>query len=193
MRPDGRPSGPGVPRSARVFFALYPPEAATQMLAEAGQALLQGGRGRLIPRKNLHLTLAFLGDLPLDRLTALEAVGARVAHATSGFELKLDQMGCWSRKGILWASCRQAPVGLLALESELLAGLRDAGLPAPPDQRPFKPHVTLARHFSGGISQLQEGLKVCWPCDRFFLVRSRLDAAGSNYHTLASWPLELSS
>ena len=64
----------------RLFVALVPPEEVRRRLEAEGRALrgLCGG-GRMVPRENLHLTLAFLGET--DRRRAAERAMDRAAGA----------------------------------------------------------------------------------------------------------------
>ncbi len=55
----------------------------------------------------------------------------------------LEQMGYWSKSGILWVGPNQTPSPLLRLVQELNAGLAGCGYEA--EQRPYAAHLTLAR------------------------------------------------
>ena len=57
--------------------------------------------------RDLHLTLAFVGDVDRDRLP-LEAVGDAVGGP--GFELPIDAVGYWPHNRIVWAGSTACPV-----------------------------------------------------------------------------------
>ncbi|WP_458527413.1 2'-5' RNA ligase family protein, partial [Onishia taeanensis] len=58
----------------RLFLALWPDPAVREALSStAGQAHL-ACRGRPVAPEQLHLTLAFLGQVPTERLSALVAL-----------------------------------------------------------------------------------------------------------------------
>jgi len=61
------------------------------------------------------------------------------------------------------------PAGLLALHAALVPSLHAIGLRT--DERPFRPHVTLARH-AQGASLPAEDARWRWPVNGYALVHS---------------------
>jgi len=125
----------------RLFVALPLDETMRDALCRAMEDLRAAGvRGRFSHRENLHLTLAFLGETP--RLAqACRAVAGVEAPA---FDLRLETFGLFRRQegSILWAGLTpSAP--LLALQRQVAGRLADAGFVL--ENRPFSPHLTLAR------------------------------------------------
>ena len=56
----------------RLFYGLrFRPETLDAVEALQADLLLQGMTGRITRRENLHLTLAFLGELPAERVPIL--------------------------------------------------------------------------------------------------------------------------
>lgn len=169
---------------ARLFFALWPDSSLAAALH--GTALAAAARcgGRVMRRETLHLTLAFLGDVPLDRLDELRALAAGVRAPATG--IMLDRLGYWPQKQIVWAGAGTIPEALAGLAEQLGAALGTAGFRT--EGRPFVPHVTLLRKVEkwrddSGFEILPP---LAWRVDRFLLVRS---AAGGAYRPLAEWPL----
>ena len=168
---------------ARVFFALWPDAACA---ADCG--------GRVMQKDTLHLTLVFVGDVDEGELPALctiaEAAGAGLPPLPP-HTLRLDRLGYWPQKKILWAASAQSLPVLAALAERLADGLRAAGHQLP--LRPFTPHVTLLRKVGArppapAANALQDAPQP-WHFDRFCLLRSRPSASGAAYETLAAWPL----
>jgi 2'-5' RNA ligase len=98
--------------------------------------------GRWAEPENLHLTLRFVGDL--DKLQAREFADGLETIDVDAFELRLAGLGTFggNEPRSIWAGVEpSAPLEALARANDRAA--RTAGLP--PDGRPFKPHVTLAR------------------------------------------------
>ena len=98
--------------------------------------------GRWIEPENLHLTLRFVGDV--DKPQAREFADGLETIDVDAFELRLAGLGTFggNEPRSIWAGVEaSAPLEALARANERAA--RAAGLP--PDGRPFKPHVTLAR------------------------------------------------
>lgn len=101
------------------------------------------GRGRWTRRDNLHLTLAFLGE---QRDTAA-AEAAMDGLSAPAFDLTLAGLGRFRREGgdLLWLGAEpSAP--LLTAERQLRQGLKRQGFS--PEERPFRPHLTLGRQVS---------------------------------------------
>lgn len=170
--------------SQRLFFALWPEsELAGRLHALAGQTL-RPGDGRRIAAENIHLTLAFLGSVDAAFRDCAEQAAAAIR--ASAFTLTLEQVGCWSRTGILWAGPARVPESLSSLVRELTAGLVNCGYV--PEKRSYAAHVTLARKVRrcpppAAIAPL------VWEVRRFCLMRSRLDAQGAHYEMVREWGL----
>jgi len=168
---------------ARVFFALWPDSAVQAGLAQHGRELQRQVGGKPTRQESIHLTLAFLGDVALDRMDDVRAVGA-----SAGFEpfaFTLEAAGCWGHNGVAWIAPRVTPEPLLSLVGSLGAGLVDAGFRV--DARPYTAHVTVVRKARCGPIDLTL-TPVQWQVDDFVLVRSELDAEGSRYTIIGRWP-----
>ncbi len=110
-----------------------------------------GGRdARWVRMDGLHLTLRFLGPTLEDRVAkAREAV--RSADVGRAFDVELEGGGAFpspDRPRALWLGIVDGTAGLESLAGRLDAVLVTAGWP--PSDRPFRPHLTLAR--SDGIA-----------------------------------------
>ena len=169
----------------RLFFALWPGPELRDALAAAARPLLGACRGRRVPKRNYHLTLAFLGSVPAARLEDLRAVTATVSAAP--FQLLLDRHGHWPGPRVAWLGCRQFPGAAEALVAALWSALAPLGFQ--PDPRPFRPHLTVLRgcracDWEGAITPVD------WPVSDFALVRSDTLPTGPRYAVLESWPLQ---
>ena len=171
---------------ARVFFALWPSEAVAGALATIAAALAKQAGGRPTRRETIHMTLAFLGDVPVARLPGLLRV-AEAVHAAA-FELTLDRFGVWQHNRLLWAGCDSMPA-LVGLASSLKTRLVEADFAVADAKRPFAPHVTLVRKLTRLDAALPVANALNFHCGEFVLVRSRLSDNGSAYEVLARFPL----
>ena len=111
----------------RLFFAVPFGEETLDRLCAAQELLrARANRGRFSPRENLHLTLAFLGELPPSRLDALDRAVKSIPFPP--FEAKFDRLGCFRRPGgsIWWAGLRPTPQ-LLAIQRSLSDALQAGG------------------------------------------------------------------
>lgn len=168
----------------RVFFALLPDDGVRVALSQAAIRMQKSLRGRRIRDENIHLTLAFLGDVDAGQLARLKAVPATVI--SGAFLLVLDRLGCWPHNAIGWASASNVPGRLLELSRNLEAWLRIEGLDL--QSRPFKPHVTLLRDAECVPMQMPLS-PIIWKVADLALVRSQLLPGGSRYEVVARWRL----
>lgn len=168
-----------------MFFALWPPPALARSLHRIATTVGGQAGGRCMARDTLHLTLAFIGEIPADRVAALEAVAAGLAECRA-FSLKLDRLGYWPRKHLLWAAPGAMPEDLEALVRRLHGGLEAGGFAV--DKRGFTPHLTLVRKLRE-VAILPALDVEPWVVGSFCLVASRLGPEGARYRTLGSWAL----
>jgi 2'-5' RNA ligase len=169
----------------RLFFALWPDQDMRTRLFRLGGELLGDRRGRRIPPENLHLTLAFLGDVNAEHQGCLEREAA--ALQTPSFTLMLEQAGFWPRKQLLWAG-GVPPAELLELVRALNQGLANCGLET--ETRPFRAHLTLARNARSPHLRPDRAITpLAWHVREFALVAAQTLPTGARYEVLRSWPL----
>lgn len=169
---------------ARLFFALWLPQKCASHLHTLAGGVVGRSGGKLMREDSLHMTLAFLGDVPERRVDALLELAGGLSLPR--VPVCLDRVGFWQHNHILWAgSTNPAPV-LGELAGKLQSALREAGFLE--ETRAFVPHVTLLRKLlhPGKLPLLpaQE-----WLAEEFALVRSWRSDRGSAYETVARWPL----
>lgn len=129
----------------RLFIGLplsCPAQENTAALAARAQSVIPG---RYVLASNYHMTLAFLGDTPGERLHEVRQVLDAFAAQFPPPRLTLDALSHFGREqnAILVRSV-SSPDALDAMHEYLLSALRLRGLPV--TDGPFTPHVTLARH-----------------------------------------------
>jgi 2'-5' RNA ligase len=148
-----RPRWPGDGEPGRRLFIAAPlPHAATEAIAALVERVRSrgvpgGGRDvRWVRLDDLHLTLRFLGPTLDPRVEpAREAVLAAAAGAAE-FEIVLGTAGAFPEGGrprTLWVAVRDGATDLTDLAARVDAALVVSGWP--PETRPFKAHLTLAR------------------------------------------------
>lgn len=135
----------------RLFAALDLPAAVADSLAERVAAARQTGlQLRWVPREEWHLTLAFYGTVPDERVDELATRLRRAAARCAPLELELgaaELVGSARRTRVLWCAVTGDQRGLVRLAASSRAAGRRVGLDIPalaPDVR-FRPHVTVAR------------------------------------------------
>ena len=189
----------------RTFIALD--------LSEVARTALRGELRRLaralpdvrfVDPDSLHLTLAFLGELDDDTLAAVIALAGEVARHTAPFELALAGLGVFgppTALRVIWAGVGGETRSLLALQRRLAAALEAEGFPR--EQRPFSPHLTLARlkrPLDAAARQRLDKLlaspaskpaswEARWRVADLRVMRSELAATGARYTALSVAPL----
>ena len=123
----------------RLFAAIRLSPAAEEALVRAQAQLRRGGRGSFPRREMFHLTLAFLGEAAGDApaVAALEAL-----RGAGTFPMTVEGVGRFG--DTWWAGIRENPA-LETLALGLQADLRRRGFSL--EKRPWRPHITLARHY----------------------------------------------
>ncbi len=170
--------------SQRVFFALWPDDATREAINRfAGKAVAECG-GTPIAPENFHMTLRFVGHADAGAMSRMRKAAGRVR--TEPLRFKLDQLGFWAEPAVFWLGCRKAPDPLLRLVVNLNTEMGSEGFLV--ETRPFKPHVTLARH-AHHAPEIELRQPVEWSSDKFVLVGSRTDEHGPTYTVLDEWPL----
>ncbi len=170
---------------ARVFFALWPSPTVQRALHDRAVALKPACEGRVMRAETLHLTLAFVGEVPRTRLTALLEVGAEIR--SGAFGLQLDLSGYWPHNRIVWLGTQQCPPALQALAGRLGDALALQGFTL--EKRRFHPHVTLLRK-AQRHPEASSLPALVWDVQDFVLVESLRDHEGARYRALARWRLE---
>jgi RNA 2',3'-cyclic 3'-phosphodiesterase len=159
--------------SARLFIALWPsPDLAARLCERCASACGQA-TARAVAATQLHLTLLFLGDVPLARLPALQSA---LCLPFSPFDLRLQACERWPR-GLVVMVPDAVPPALLSLHAGLAAALDVLGLPF--DRRALRPHVTLARRHAGPCAAPPQRLApLQWRVTHYVLAESPPHAQG---------------
>lgn len=146
--------------------------------------------------ERLHLTLAFIGDVPESRTPTIQ-VALEQTTTVRRFQLELAGAGAFPPRGrprVLWVGVHEGRESLISLAGDVRARLDAVGVALEP--RPFSPHLTVARvKEPTGLrpSSLLEGLTDVaigrMTVDAITLFQSRLSPSGASYHVLARCPL----
>ena len=125
----------------RLFIAIPLSDDMRSSLTGLMHTLKQSGvKGSYTPAANLHLTLAFIGEVE-DAAPVKEALKA---VAWKPFKLSLDGLGNFG--DILWVGTKSGQ-GLAALVKSVRQALDAAGIAY--DRKAFVPHITLVRKAAG--------------------------------------------
>jgi 2'-5' RNA ligase len=149
---------------------------------------------RWVPMGQIHLTLAFLGEV--DDIT-LKLLSERLTTIRSpGFQLRFSGTGCFPdrrRPRVLWVGLEPEP-----RLSELAERVRDAvtACNIPREERTFSPHITLARlkfpatrEAFGFLDQSQQPEIPSVTVGEFILFQSQLTPQGAIHTPVRRFPL----
>lgn len=173
----------------RVFFGLWPSqETASDMLEWARDAHALCG-GRMMRTDTFHLTLAFLGSTPAERVEQLIHEAPQWPAAVG--ELVLQRFGRFAGPRIIWAGPGQSDADRVAWLDQLYDGLwqRLQALGWDQPAATFRPHVSLLRKAGSCNVQQLHRPPLVWRPAQCVLVASTPSEGGSNYRVLAAMPL----
>jgi 2'-5' RNA ligase len=168
-------------KGRRLFFALWPDDATRSRLSFVTRRAVQACGGRPIAKSNLHLTVAFLGDLTE---AGLEVARGVPPIEVGAFDLTLDALGVWPESRILWLAPLAPPAALGELEAKLWDALAERGFT--PEERIYRPHVTLARR-ARPVEETVEPVQ--WHVSELVLIESLPYGDKAHYEVLGRWAL----
>ncbi len=183
----------------RAFLAIDPPGEILQEIGRIQERLrkLIYGEVRWVRPEAIHLTLKFFGDIPETAIADIAAVVEKAAAAEAPLTFSIGGTGVFPdqrRPRVLWLGMEGDVPRLLRFQKEIEGGLGIAGFPA--EERPFRPHLTLARIKSPrGLTGLERALEKGegyaagqFTASGIGLIRSELTPRGAVYTKLKWFP-----
>jgi 2'-5' RNA ligase len=171
-------------------------------VAEALEHVVAKVRGQLGPASWVspqaqHVTFAFIGTQMEDAVATISAALAHRLAPVAAFDARLEGAGFFpsrSRARVAWCSVTPRDP-LMAIATVVRERLAVAGIPF--DEKPFHPHLTLARlkgswpaasiaAFENAINSFESPL---FPIAHVMLYESRLSPLGATHTVLESYPL----
>lgn len=176
----------------RLFIGLPIP-------AELANALTRHARTISLPKarwttpENIHLTLVFLGEVAEHRLPSIKNELKELD--LSPFPIKFINLNTFPRASVLIADVDPTHK-LLHLQAQIVSRMARCGFV--PEERPYHPHITLARfHGSLRLSEsqrtLSSSLRRSFSADTINLYRSNLTPNGALYEILAQTKSSISN
>ena len=168
----------------RLFCALVLPDDMKEMLADIAHSIRREVRGRYVRPSSYHLTLAFIGDV--DAAEADHAAGAliRSCSGTGTISITPSFLGSFGPRSnaTLWVGCNPAD-DIASLAQSLRSELKLADIPF--DPKPFRAHVTIARHVDLNRSTIPGiPLRRSFTVPSAALFESKLDPNGAEYRII---------
>lgn len=173
----------------RAFIAVHLPGSVRDTLAETARALagrVPPGAVRWVRPEHMHLTLVFLGDTPTAKLTAVQQAMDAATGSVAPFTLYTTGIGCFPnarRPRVIWVRLSGEEERLVELKRGLDAALAPLGWP--PEEKPFRAHLTLGRvkdeQAARGADWTTDVPHLPVPVDAIHLIESRLTSSGPVY------------
>ena len=178
--------------SKRCFLGFAAPAPIREQLRQAAATWRKqpetAGFRWIVP-DNYHLTLAFLGHLPGERVQQLTDQLGQERWLPEDFQVKIEALIGFPRtkQSRYLVAQVEASAALLRVHERLQELLLQHGFPT--EQRPLRPHITLARLRRGQRPPLitPQPLRLTYPVSELILYESRTMAEGASYQALRSF------
>ncbi len=176
----------------RLFIAIDIPDELKRTL---GSLRVEIPGLRWVPTSQIHLTLAFLGDVENAGVDQLAGELSRI-HSPA-FKLRFAGTGCFPdrrRPRVVWIGLEPEP-RLRVLADKVRAAILACGIPL--ETRPFSPHITLARFKAAPSCDCDDFLDPRFllrlppfSVREFTLFQSRLDSHGAVHTPIKHFQLQ---
>jgi 2'-5' RNA ligase len=180
----------------RLFLAIDLGEALRSAIGSVQQRLRERLDGwRWVAAPGIHLTVRFLGEIAPETLGQHLTAWRGTAASCAGMRLRVRGLGVFPPRGVprvLWIGVEEVePQGSVeALGRVFERTARHLGLP--PETRPFRPHLTLARAGRHGWPAAPSGEVVgdlgVIDAREVVLFRSELSPRGARYTPIETFP-----
>ncbi len=185
----------------RTFIAIdVPPAVLDTIIRIQSRFKSLGLHASWVKPGNIHLTLKFLGETDPDRISGIQNRLTETLASFAPFRLSLGTVGVFpdtKNPRVLWVGLKDEQGTLKSLQTAIEQTLESVGFPI--DQRPFAPHMTLARIKSPkGKKELKDELDAVnregidphpFDAGEIHLYESQLTPKGSIYTVLANFKL----
>lgn len=148
--------------------------------------------------QNAHITLKFLGNVSADKVDDIKSRLNKISRQTSPSQFELTEMGAFPKPQmprIIWLGVKQEKTWMEDLAGKIDESL--AEMEFQKEDRPFHPHVTIARVKTGknrtalceAIESFSVGQQARQSVSHFTLFQSTLTPQGPIYQNLQNFPL----
>ncbi len=163
----------------RLFFALWPDNRQRDRLRDVVNSVAKTVEGRAVDRRNWHVTLAFVGVFPEDRIPILHEKMSKIVLAPC--RLHFDRLEFWPRPKVAVLRAATVPPEMQAVVDALNGALGEVGVRT--EDRNFRPHITVVRNARPfQTERLTQRATMEW--SRFELMESVSGPGGASYRPL---------
>ena len=191
----------------RSFIAIEIPASLQDVIAQQTANLRQQFQYpaiRWVPKRNIHLTIKFLGEVSTQILEVLARSLNQEVNKMKSFSITAGEMGIFpsgQKPRIIWVGIKAPPV-LFTLQSKIEAISSSLGHKI--ENRPFSPHITIGRF---GNAFPKEKIPIILRClesmnfsihasveiNSITIFKSDLNPSGSVYTPILAIPFEKQS
>jgi len=165
--------------SKRLFFALWPDDRQRDRLRDVINSVARTVEGKVIDRRDWHITLAYIGDFAEDQVPALQERAGDIE--VEPFHLVFDRLEFWAGPRVACLVAPTVPAEMKSLIAALHGLLQDVGVM--PEDRTYRPHITVARNVrTFATERLAQKATTDW--SSFKLVESVSGPGGVTYRPL---------
>jgi len=184
----------------RSFIAIKLPDELKRGLTQLQAQLKLGNQPSVkwVDPNSIHLTLKFLGNVPVDRIGNITGAMEKAAQGISPFHLEVKDLGVFPnlrRVQVVWVGISGQVERLSQLQQRIESNLAPLGFA--PESRPFTPHLTLARvrdqaspderqRFGQLIANARFEAAFTLEVESISLMRSQLTREGAIYSQISS-------
>jgi len=170
----------------RLFFAIEVPEETRNEIARFGETLDR--RWKPSRSQQLHITLAFMGEVSPDDLAKVLEAGEKAAEEIAAFSVSISDTEVFPESGeprVLYAKV-DGGQSFLDLANGLRQRLGDLA-----DNKKVKPHLTLARtRGDRPARKVLRKFRGSWPVVDFVLFKSTLTPEGARHEVVQKFNLK---
>jgi len=134
----------------RAFIAVDIEGVLSEKLSKLTESLkLTGADVKIVEKENFHITIRFLGNIPVDMIDVIEEVMRKAVRDVKVHKIRLKGVGAFpnpNRPRVIWVGVEGDEL-LKEINRVIERELRKMGFK--PETKPFTAHVTLARVRSG--------------------------------------------
>jgi RNA 2',3'-cyclic 3'-phosphodiesterase len=185
--------------TVRTFIALELSPPARQFLTDCQDRLRRAHADVKWVRPDLiHLTLVFLGEVPVEMQADLASAVREAASGTGPLTLQISGAGRFPPQGlprVVWIGIAESSGGLLRLQQALAEAT--AAFAEKPEDRAYTAHLTLGRVRTGknardltGMLDAMTRTGPSFEVREVTIFKSELSAQGPTYTPLARVPLQ---
>lgn len=185
----------------RIFCAINLPQIISERLMQHITAMRQTVPHNHVSwarESNIHLTIKFLGEILESSVERVSLAASRAIAGITPFNIEVGGTGAFPKRGppkVLWIGVGDLCGQLEQLHKQLERECARAGFPK--DERPFHPHLTVARlrrpQGARTLATTHQKLSfapVIVKVSELHVIRSELNSEGSKYTVLSRHELE---